>query len=104
MSTDTTFGKIINHPQYAELVRRRKRLAWLLAGSTLGVFFSFVLVIAFSPKILATPVSSTGVTTIAVPIGVAMIFLFWILTGIYVRRASRDFDGLTDQIVREALK
>ncbi|MBL8399398.1 MAG: DUF485 domain-containing protein [Candidatus Accumulibacter sp.] len=104
MSTDTTYGRIVNHPRYAELVGRRKRLAWLLAGCTLGVFFSFVLIIAFSPSILATPVSASGVTTIAVPIGVAMIIYFWILTGIYVRRASRDFDGLSDQIVREALK
>lgn len=101
MSTEI-YRRILSHPRYAELVRRRKRLAWLLAGSTLGVFFSFVLIVAFKPSILATPVSSTGVTTIAIPLGVAMIVFFWVATGIYVRRASRDFDGLSDQIVREA--
>ncbi|MEF8713101.1 MAG: DUF485 domain-containing protein [Accumulibacter sp.] len=103
MSTEI-YRRILNDPRYAELVSRRKRLAWLLAGSTLGVFFSFVLIVAFKPSLLAIPVSGAGVTTIAIPLGVAMIVFFWVATGIYVRRASRDFDGLTDQIVQEASK
>lgn len=49
MSTEI-YQRILSHPRYAELVRRRKRLAWLLAGSTLGVFFSFVLIVAFKHK------------------------------------------------------
>lgn len=101
MSTEI-YQKILRNPRYAELVGRRRRLAWLLAGSTLGTFFSFILVVAFKPSLLATTVSSTNVTTIAIPLSVAMIVFFWVLTGIYVRRASRDFDGLSDQIVREA--
>lgn len=103
MSTDFS-QRVRNHPKYPELVNRRKRLAWTLTGSTLGVFFTFVLVIALSPQWLAIPISSSGVTTVAVPIGVAMIVFFWLSTGLYVRRATRDFDGLTEEILREAAK
>ncbi|MGA8056015.1 MAG: DUF485 domain-containing protein [Burkholderiales bacterium] len=53
---------------------------------------------------LATPVAEGAVTTIAVPLGVALIVLFWLLTGFYVRRARCDFDETKDEILREVLK
>ena len=38
-------------------------------------------------------------TTVGIPIGVAVIVAAFVLTGIYVRRANAEFDTLTRQIV-----
>jgi uncharacterized membrane protein (DUF485 family) len=98
------YQEIRNNKLYPELVKRRRRLSWSLAAIVLVSFFTFVLLVAFAPKLLATPVAEGAATTVAVPIGVAMIVVYWVLTGVYVRRARRDFDELKNQIVSEVLK
>ncbi|MGA8053442.1 MAG: DUF485 domain-containing protein, partial [Burkholderiales bacterium] len=69
--SNSVYKQIRSNPKYVEMVARRRRLSWSLAGIVLGIFFAFVLVIAFNPKVLATPVAEGAVTTIAVPLGVA---------------------------------
>ncbi len=95
------YQKIRSHPRYEELVRRRSRLAWSLAGISLGLFFGFILVAAFRPSLLAIPISSTGVTTIAVVLGAAMVVLFWLLTGVYIRRTTQVYDKMSAEILRD---
>ncbi len=99
--SDIAYQRIRNHPRYAELVTKRRRLALSLAAIVLGVFFVFILVVAFDPKTLATPVFG-GVVTLAMPLGIGMIVGFWLLTGLYVRLARRDFDAIRSTILREA--
>jgi cation/acetate symporter len=99
--SSAVYERIRRNPKYPLMVARRRRLAHTLALVVLGLFFGFILVVAFNPKLLATPVSEGAVTTVAVPLGVAMIVLFWLLTGFYVVRAQRDFDSIKKQILRE---
>lgn len=98
------YQKIRSNRRYPEMVARRRRLAGSLTAIVLVVFFGFILVVAFSPKLLATPLVAGGVTTIAVPLGVGMIVLFWLLTGVYVLRAHHDFDEINSEILKEVLK
>jgi uncharacterized membrane protein (DUF485 family) len=102
--TSLAYEQIRSNSKYWVMVSRRRRLAGSLAGVVLGLFFLFILVVAFAPGLLATPVSSGGATTIAVPLGVGMIILFWLLTGLYVRRARHDFDEMKNQILKEVQK
>ena len=95
------YEQIRRNKNYAVMVARRRRLAGTLASVVLGVFFTFILVVAFFPKVRAQPLSDGAVTTVAVPLGLAMIVVFWLLTGVYVRRAKRDFDEMKNQILRE---
>ena len=41
---------------------------------------------------------------LTMPIGLAIILFTIVITGLYVRRANSEFDTLTEQIAREALK
>jgi len=92
-------AKVVKHdPNFKELVKKRTKFAWTLTISILVVYFSFILTIAFSPSLLATPISSNTVTTIGIPIGIFVIVFSFILTGIYVRRANSEFDTLTTKI------
>ncbi|MEJ2629640.1 MAG: DUF485 domain-containing protein [Acidihalobacter sp.] len=86
---------------YQELVRRRSRFGWTLSIVMLVIYYSFILVIAFNPGLLGTPLSETSVITWGIPIGILIILVAFILTGIYVRRANREFDVLVQQIVED---
>jgi uncharacterized membrane protein (DUF485 family) len=95
------YEQIRSNRKYPVMVARHRRLAGWLTAIVLGLFFAFILIVAFAPRLLAVPVADGGVTTVAVPLGLAMIVVFWLLTGFYVVRAKRDFDQIKDEILRE---
>ena len=88
---------IKNNPKYQELVSKRTGLAWKLSIMMLVVYYAFIMTIAFSPETLGTKIGE-GVMTIGIPIGIAIIFISFILAGIYVKRANGEFDDLTNEI------
>lgn len=95
------YAKIRNNPKFAELVSRRGALARNLTIAMLVIYFGFILLVAYAPGFLGTPISSTSVTTIGVPIGLFVIVSAFILTGIYVAKANTTFDQMNEEILRE---
>ncbi len=93
---------IENNPKFKELVATRKSLGWTLSLVMLTIYFGFILLVAFDKPFLGTPLSSSGVTTIGIPIGLAVIVSAFLLTGFYVVRANARYDELTRQIVEES--
>jgi len=91
------YEKVRNNPKYIELVKRRSSFAWKLSLLILGVYYAFIMTIAFSPDTLGKTIGNS-VTTIGMPIGFIIILLCFILTGIYTRKATNEFDKLTDEI------
>ncbi len=89
---------IKNDPNFQELVSKRSKFAWTLTVAMLVVYFAFILTIAFDPSVLGTPLSDDTVTTVGIPVGIAIIVFAFALTGIYVRRANSEFDDLTKKI------
>ena len=89
--------KIKQLPEYHQLVKQRGRLAWQLSALMLAAYFGFILLVAFSPDFFKTVVWGQY-TTIGFPLGVGIILLAFMLTGIYVYRANRHFDALTQHI------
>ena len=94
--------RIKNDPDFIQLVAVRTKFAWTLTIVMLVIYFGFVLTIAFDPSILGTPLSSGSVTTVGIPVGVAVIVSAFLLTGVYVRRANGEFDELTRRIKSKA--
>ena len=99
MSSDIA-KKVRANPKFAELVHRRTKLATTLTIAMLVVYYGFVLLVAYAKPFLATPIGA-GLTTIGVTLGVGVILAAFVLTGIYVAKANKDFDTLTAQIVEE---
>jgi uncharacterized membrane protein (DUF485 family) len=89
-------------PKFRELVRRRSRFAWTLTGLVLAVYYAFILLVAFAPELLGKPLAEGALTTVGIPVGVGIIVFAFLLTGLYVRRANRDFDRLNQAILDEA--
>ena len=94
--------RIRNNPKFAELTRKRTKFGWQLSILMLAIYYGFILVVGFAPKALGTPIY--GVITLGMPIGVLIILLAFVLTGIYVRRANSEFDDLNRQIIEDARK
>jgi uncharacterized membrane protein (DUF485 family) len=104
MTADATalIEKVERDPEFHALRLRRARLSWLLSAVMVAIYFGFILVVAFDPALLATPIGS-GVTSLGIPLGIGVILAAFVLTGIYVHRANTDFDLATERII-ERLK
>ncbi|HEU5296511.1 MAG TPA: DUF485 domain-containing protein [Burkholderiaceae bacterium] len=102
MDTDLT-ERIARDPRYQELRARRSRFGWLLTIAMLIVYYGFILLVAFDKPLLATRLGD-GVTTIGMPLGLGVIVFTIVITGIYVRRANKQYDDLSAQITQGVLK
>jgi cation/acetate symporter len=98
------YGRIRRNPKFNELVSKRSSFAWMLTAIVLGLYFIFIMIVAFNPMMLAVPIWEGGKATIAWPIGAGLILLFWLLTGAYIRRANGEFDEINSQIIKEAIE
>lgn len=99
--SQNVYDRVKVNPKFKELVAKRSRFGWQLSIIMLVVYYSFILVIAFSPSTFAQKIGD-GVTTLGIPVGLAVIAIAFILTGIYTKRANGEFDDLTHQIKEEA--
>jgi uncharacterized membrane protein (DUF485 family) len=96
-----SYESIERSPAFQELVTRRTSFGWTLSVLVFVLYFGFILLVAFAPKFLGTPIGS-GVMTIGIPIGLFVIVSAFVLTGLYVRKANSEYDGLVRRIVEEA--
>jgi uncharacterized membrane protein (DUF485 family) len=92
--------RVAENPLYERLVRERSRFTWTLTGIMLAVFFGYILLVAFAREWMAQPIGG-GATTIGIPLGIGVILVGILLTGIYVHRANSRFDPLIRALVEE---
>ena len=97
---DELYHRIYADPEFQQVQRRRSRFSWTLAAIMFFSYFTFILVIAFFPALFAVPLGPNTVVTWGIPLGVSIIVLGFVLTGIYVRRANGEFDRSIAAIVR----
>ena len=93
----TLADKIAAHPKYRELKAKRTSFGWTLTILMMVVYYGFILLVAFNKPFLLQKLGS-GVMTLGMPIGLAVIVFTIVITGIYVRRANSEFDDLTEDI------
>ena len=94
---DDLVRKIKADPNYQKLVKERSRFGWTLTALMRVVYYGYILLIAFNKELLASK-TGAGVMTWGMPIGLFVIVFTVIITGIYVRRANREYDDLTTAI------
>ena len=88
-------------PNYHKLVKTRSRYSWMLAWAVMIVYYGFTALNAFDKPFMAAKIGD-GVMSRGVPLGLAVIVFTVAITGIYVRRANREFDALTEAIHKNA--
>jgi uncharacterized membrane protein (DUF485 family) len=95
--------RIAAHPKYQELKRKRTSFGWWLTLAGMVAYYGFILLVAFNKPLLSQKIGN-GVTTLGMPIGVAVIVFTIIITWVYVRRANSEFDALTEQVIKGVAK
>ena len=101
--SDSIVARIEANPKYHALRGKRNAFGWTLTTVMLVVYFGYIALIAFNKPFLAQPIGA-GVTTLGIPIGLGVILITILITGIYVRRANGEYDRLTAEILAEAAK
>lgn len=100
---DALTTRIASHPRYQELKRKRSSFGWRLTIAMLVVYYGFILLVAFNKPFLATRLGE-GVTTVGMPIGLGVILFTVLITVVYVKRANREFDALTEEVNKAVFK
>ena len=77
-------------------MRRKNSVSITLTALTLIVYFGFMILLAFGQQFLATRISRS--VTLGIPLGISVIVLAWIFTGIYVRWANTKYDEMVARV------
>ena len=103
MSADI-YKKVRANPKFAELEGKRSRFALLLTAIVMVSYYGMMMIVAFAPDFMRTPISAGSTLTIGVPIGAVIIIGSWLLTGWFFNRSNGEFDRLNNEIIQEATK
>ena len=104
MSSDV-YDRIKRNPKFTELVSKRSGFAWLLSIVVLGLFYGFMLLVAFNPAMMGQRLGGeTSVITLGPGLILSLFVLFWALTAGYVHRANGEVDDPTQAPVDEATR
>jgi uncharacterized membrane protein (DUF485 family) len=96
------YERIRANQKFHELVAKRSKLSWILTVLILIVYYSFILVIAFSPDLFGIPVGNGNAITWGIVIGIGVILFTFVITGIYVHRANTEYDKLLHEVLEAA--
>jgi uncharacterized membrane protein (DUF485 family) len=90
--------QILDDPEFKKLVRQKNAVSTILTIVELVLYFGFIALIAYNKPFLAQKMSEGSAITIGIPIAVGVIFLSWILTGIYVFWANNKYDAMVQSV------
>jgi uncharacterized membrane protein (DUF485 family) len=102
--TDTTasppstidYAEVVASPELIELKRRQRLFAFPMAVFFLAWYFAFVLLAAFAPQFMATPVF--GVVNLGLILGLGQFVTTFTITMVYVSYANRRLDPLSAEL------
>lgn len=93
-----TAHDILEDPDFKSLSGQKRAISTVLTVIELALYFGFIALIAFNKPFLAGKLTAGSATTIGIPIAVGVIFLSWVLTGVYVWWANTTYDGLVKRV------
>lgn len=91
---------LLDDPDFKDLVRRRNSISTTLTVLTLIVYYGFILLIAFKRDLFGSKVA--GNVTFGIVLGISVIIACFLLTGIYVRWANRNYDAMVERLKQKA--
>jgi uncharacterized membrane protein (DUF485 family) len=85
--------------EFHALVRRKNRISLALTLAAMAVYFGFIFLIAFRKDLVGSKVTEN--MTWGIPLGIGVIVISWVLTGIYVTWANRTYDAMVAELRRK---
>lgn len=93
--------RVKSDPNYIALKQKRSSFGWTLTWAMMIVYYGFTLLVAFNKEFMGTRIGDSVITW-GIPLGLFVILFTILITGIYVRRANREYDELSDAIRAKA--
>lgn len=100
MSLDSATDQLLKSSEFKQLVVRRWRVSLVLTVLLFVVYYGYIILVATNKALLAQRIGVN--TTLAIPLGAAVIIGAWVLTALYVVWANRQYDPHV-QTLRERL-
>jgi len=99
--SEELYERVLAHPKFAEMTTSRSRFSWRLALIVLAVYYTFVLVAALAPEVLARPIAPGMTFSVGLTAGIVITVFCSLMTGVYVRRANSRYDALNRALLEE---
>lgn len=93
-----TLAAISERKDFRQLSRSRNRLGATLAIVMAIIYFAFILMVAFYPATLGSPIAPQETMSLGVVLGVAVMAVGFLLTAFYVIYASSRLDEMVAAI------
>ena len=77
-------------------MKLRWRVSMVMLVLLFVVYYGFVLVVAGNKEFVSQKIGES--TTLAIPLGIAVIVFAWLLTAIYVAWANRSYDPEVERL------
>ncbi len=91
---------LLEDPEFKELASRKDGISAKLTIVTLGIYYGFIYLIAYQRDLFANKIA--GNVTLGVALGIGVILACWVLTGIYVRWANKNYDAMVARLKEKA--
>ena len=89
----------LDSAEFRHLVRRRWRISLLLTALLFLTYYGYILLVAITRAFLSRRIGTF--TTLAIPVGAAVIVIAWVLTAAYVVWANRHYDAEVARLRRQ---
>ncbi len=87
---------VVRSPEFRALASRRALVSVSLTAVLFATYYGYVVLIAADGRVLARTIG--GVTTLAIPVGIGVIVVAWVLTAIYVGWANRAYEPRVEKL------
>jgi uncharacterized membrane protein (DUF485 family) len=92
--------QLLDDPDFKDLVARKNTISVNLTIATLIIYYGFIFLIAFKRNMFASKIA--GNVTFGIVLGIGVIIACFVLTGVYVRWANRNYDAMVDRLKQKA--
>jgi len=92
--------QLLEDPEFKDLVSRKNRISIQLTAVTLIIYYGFIYLIAFKRDLFGA--KAVGNVTVGILLGIGVILACWLLTGVYVRWANRNYDSMVARLQEKA--
>lgn len=88
--------QVIESAEFKALVRKRWTISLALLLTLFVTYYGYVLLIATNKELVSRKIGEA--TTLAIPLGIGVIVIAWVLTAIYVAWANRAYDPEVERL------
>jgi uncharacterized membrane protein (DUF485 family) len=92
-------AEVVASPEFKALVKRRWSVSMVMLALLFVTYYGYVLLVAGNKEFVSQKIGES--TTLAIPLGVAVIVFAWLLTAIYVAWANRSYDPEVERLKNE---